>query len=261
VSAPLLLELPWSGRGLGGFTSTRQGGLSSAPFDSLNLGLNTLDSPARVLENRRAAMERAALDARRVVHLQQVHGSGLVEASAEDAGRGAQSWDQALPACDAVFTRVRGLPLAVGHADCLAVALGDPQAGLVGLAHAGWRGALAGLPKALALRLLAEGASPRGLQAVLSPCLGPASLELGEQEHQRFTQAFARHSDFCTALSKGHFYLDLWTCVRQQLLEAGLEAQRIQGQELDTALHPELFFSHRRDQGHTGRMLTVVVLN
>lgn len=258
MSKPLLLVLPWPGPGLAGFTSTRQGGASEAAFDSLNLGLNTQDSAETVVENRRRAMEQGSLDPGSVVYLQQAHGVGLLEAKARDAGRGALVWDQALPACDAVFTRQKGLPLAVGHADCLAVALGDPEAGLVGIAHAGWRGALASLPKMLAQRLLAEGASPLRLQAVLSPCLGPAHLELGEEEHRRFARAFGRHKDFCGALSKGHFLLDLWTCVRMQLLEAGMQAQRIQGQELDTADHPELFYSHRRDQGRTGRMMTVV---
>lgn len=260
MSGPLLLALPWDGERLGGFTSTRQGGVSAGSYDSLNLGLNTGDRPADVLENRRRALAQAGLDPERTVYLQQVHGDRLAEALPADAGRGSAAWEDALPACDAVFTRVRGLPLAVGHADCLAVALADPDAGLLGLAHAGWRGALAGLPAALARRMLLEGASAARLQAVLSPCLGPGHLELAEEQHRLFSQAFARPGAFCSALIQGHFYLDLWSCARQQLLEAGLDGARIQGQELDTAGHPELFYSHRRDAGKTGRMMTVVTL-
>lgn len=260
MHGPLRLSLPWEAAGLGGFTSTRPGGVSPGPYASLNLGLNTEDEPAAVLENRRLALQGAGLDPLQAVYLQQVHGARIAEAGPQEAGRGALSWEQALPACDAVFTRRRGLVLAVGHADCLAVVLADPEAGLLGLAHAGWRGALAGLPGLLAGRLLALGASAGRLRAALSPCLGPAHLELGEEQHRLFSAAFPRSRAFLSSLRAGHCYLDLWTCARVQLLEAGLAPEAIQGQELDTASHPELFFSHRRDQGRTGRMMTYAYL-
>jgi polyphenol oxidase len=260
VSGPLLLGLPWASPGLGGFTSTRQGGVSAGPFDSLNLGLNTRDSAEAVVSNRQRAFRGQGLDPERAVYLKQVHADRIVEVEPGDAGRGALDWGQGLPDCDAVFTRVRGLPLAVGHADCLAVALADAEAGLVGLAHAGWRGALAGLPGKLARRLLSEGAKAERLQAVLSPCLGPAHLQLGEEQDRLFSEAFERPRDFCSALTQGHFYLDLWACATIQLMDAGMEAVHIQAQELDTAENTELFYSHRRDKGETGRMLTVVLL-
>lgn len=260
MTGPLLLGLPWDSDVLGGFTSTRQGGVSGGAFDSLNLGLNTADSREAVLENRRLAFQSKGLDPASAVYLAQVHGDRIIEATGDAAGRGSTEWSQGLPDSDAVFTRVKGLPLAVGHADCLVVALADPQAGLVGLAHAGWRGALAGLPGSLARRLLAEGADRQRLRAVLSPCLGPVALQLGEEQHRLFAAAFQRPDAFSSKLVKGHFYLDLWACARGQLLDAGLDARRIQAQEIDTAGHPELFYSHRRDKGQTGRMLTVVVL-
>ena len=260
MSAPLVLRLPWPGAGLAGFTSTRQGGLSKGTFDSLNLGLNTADEAATVVENRSLALLSQGMDPGRAVYLQQVHGERIEEAGAGEAGRGGRDWIQGLELCDAVFTRVRGLPLAVGHADCLAVAMADPQAGLLGIAHAGWRGALAGLPGKLARRLVEEGADATRLRAVLSPCLGPSSLELGEEQHRLFAQTFEHHHEFCSSLTRGHFYLDLWNCARRQLVDAGMLSTHIQGQELDTALHPELFYSHRRDDGVTGRMMTVATL-
>lgn len=261
MSRPLLLTLPWAGPGLAGFTSTRVGGVSQGAYDSLNLGFNTQDDPAAVLANRQRAFEAAGLDLDHSVFLQQVHGDELVEAGHQHGGQGSRAWGEGLPACDAVFTRQRGLALAIGHADCLAVVLADPVAGLLGVAHAGWRGALAGLPAKLARRLLAEGAQPARLQAVLSPCLGPRHLELSEAEHRAFAGAYAKADAFCSPLKAGHFYLDLWSCARQQLTMAGVPPERIQGQELDSAELPELFFSHRRDQGKTGRMLTVASLS
>jgi len=260
VSRPLLLALPTAAPGLKGFCSTRQGGRSSGPYASLNLGSNTDDDPASVLANRRAALGAAGLAPERCVFLQQCHGDRLLEAGEADAGQGLEAWGGGLADCDSVFTRSRGLGLAIGQADCLAVVLADPEAGLLGLAHAGWRGALAGLPGQLARRMLQEGAQPGRLRAVLSPCLGPRHLELGETQFQAFSQAFPRHRDFSSALSQGKFFLDLWTCARFQLEQAGVQPAYIQGLELDTAELPELFFSHRRDHGVTGRMLTVAWL-
>ncbi|HTB33914.1 MAG TPA: polyphenol oxidase family protein [bacterium] len=260
MSAPLLLPLPSAAPGLRGFCSTRQGGGSTGPYASLNLGSNTDDAPASVLRNRRLALEAAGLAPERCVFLQQSHGPGLAEASDSQAGQGLEAWEDGLPDCDAVFTRSRGLGLAIGQADCLAVVIVDPVAGLLGLAHAGWRGALSGLPGHLAQRLLKEGAKPEDLRAVLSPCLGPRRLELGEAQLDAFKERYLRYREFSSALKQGKFFLDLWTCARMQLEQAGMQALHIQGLEMDTAELPELFFSHRRDLGVTGRMLTVAWL-
>ncbi len=202
MSGPLLLALPQAGR-LRGFTSTRQGGVSPAPYASLNLGLNTDDAAAAVIANREAALAAAGAPAGRTAYLCQVHGDAIVEAAEKDAGRGSRDWAQGLPACDAAFTRMPALPLAIGHADCLAVVLADPEAGLLGLAHAGWRGALAQLPGKLARRLLAEGARAERLQALLSPCLGPQNLELGEEQWRLFLAADAQAGHYCSRLQRG----------------------------------------------------------
>jgi YfiH family protein len=261
MSGPLLLPLPSAALGLRGFCSTRQGGSSQGPYQSLNLGSNTDDDAAAVMANRSLALETAGLAPERCVFLQQCHGQGLAEATEAHAGRGLRAWTDGLPDCDAVFTRTRGLGLAIGQADCLAVVICDPEAGLLGLAHAGWRGALVGLPGQLAQRLLDEGAEPGRLRAVLSPCLGPRKLELGEAQHTAFQERYLRFPDFSSALKQGKFLLDLWTCARMQLEQVGMHACHIQGLEMDTAELPQLFFSHRRDQGVTGRMLTVAWLD
>jgi YfiH family protein len=248
------------GPGVRGFTSTRQGGRSTGAYSSLNLGSNTGDDPAAVLANRRLVFESQGLDPVQGVYLQQVHGTEIREATRTDAGRGLERWDDGLPACDAVFTRQRGLALSIGHADCLAVVLADPAAGLLGLAHAGWRGALGALPGLLALRLIEEGASPARLKALLSPCLGPAYLELGEEQHQLFSQGFLGMGDFASPLAAGSFYLDLRACATVQLLGAGLQPAQILAQPLCSFAQASLFFSYRRDKGETGRMLTTAYL-
>ena len=261
MSAPVLLDFDGClGQGVRGFTSTRQGGRSVGDYSSLNLGTNTGDDPAAVLANRRAAFEAAGLDPAQGVFLQQVHGADIREAGIRDAGRGLARWDDGLPACDAVFTRQRGLGLSIGHADCLAVVLVDAEAGLLGLAHAGWRGALAQLPALLAQRLMDEGAQAPRLRALLSPCLSPSRLELGEDQHRLFSVAFRHSQAFSSPLAHGKFHLDLQACASTQLLEKGLHPAHILAQPLCSDSQPSLFFSHRRDQGKTGRMLTVAYL-
>lgn len=258
MSGPVLLPLDLAG--LGGFCSTRQGGVSAGPYASLNLGANTDDDPALVLANRRQALEVAGLEPRRAVFLQQVHGAVVRQATAADAGRGWQSWADGLPGCDAVYTLERGLGLAIGQADCLAVLLVDQDAACLGLAHAGWRGALHGIAPALLERMVAAGADVARLKVLLSPCLGPNSLELGEAQHSAFRSRYSDLGHYSTALVQGRFHLDLQACVRRQLERAGVPAGGIRALELDTATQPELFFSHRRDQGLTGRMLTLAWL-
>jgi len=261
MTSPLLLKLPWGSSSVGGFTSTRQGGCSKGAYNSLNLGLNTADDAPRVVENRRLAAHQGGIDPSRIVYACQIHSDRIVEVQTKHAGLGSLSWDQGIADCDALWTRTPGLGLAMGHADCLVVALADVQAGILGIAHAGWRGALAALPAKLVSRMISEGAQAERLQAFLSPCLGPDSLELASEQYDLFTRAFEHSEDFCSALKKGHFLLNLWGCVKRQLLDAGLDATHVQGQEIDTGAHSELFYSHRRDNGKTGRMMTVVSLN
>ena len=248
------------GPGVTGFTSTRRGGISQGRYDSLNLGTNTGDDPQPILANRRAAFEAGGLDASKGIFLQQVHGQIIREAFVQDAGQGLARWDGGLADCDAVFTRQKGLGLSIGHADCLAVVLADVEAGLLGLAHAGWRGALAALPGHLATRLIAEGAQAGRLRALLSPWLSPARLELGEEQHRLFSQAFPKIHGFASPLSQGKFHLDLREAATEQLLGAGVQASHIVAQPLCSYSQAELFYSYRRDQGDTGRHLTVAAL-
>jgi YfiH family protein len=225
------------------FTTTREAG---------NLGLHVGDDPARVLENRRAVA--GLFSPCQAVCLQQVHGSEIVRAG---SGAGWEDYGAALPGADGVVTDRPGLALVIGHADCLGMVLVDPGRRTVGMAHAGWRGALAGIAGRLVARMADEfGSRPADLWAGLSPCLGPCCLELSGVQHEAFSAAFRDASGFCGPLKDGHFMLDLWACGKAQLMQAGVAQSRIEVQALCTGHHPDSFFSHRRDQGKTGRMMT-----
>src|SRR5262245_7548820 len=119
-------------------TSTRQGGVSNPPYDSLNLGSNTEDQPESISANRRRFAASLNLAPESLVFMRQVHGSVLREAGSADAGKGLDDWALGLEDCDGLLTREQGLGLCVGHADCLAILMADPATGMIGAAHSGW---------------------------------------------------------------------------------------------------------------------------
>jgi len=220
--------------------STRQGGISLPPYDTLNLGRSTADRLEAVAENRRRLLQALGFEPGRLVTLEQVHGTGVVEA----AEPGLQ------PECDAVITRARGLALAVTGADCLPILFvaGD----VVAAAHAGWRGIVAGVAEAtLRAAVSAAGISPAGARAHLGPCIRACCYEVGADVAAQFPpQALStrQHS----------VHLDLPAAVRMRLVAAGMSRETIEDTGACTACDPSRYFSHRRDHGSTGRHWGVV---
>ena len=212
--------------------STRRGGVSEGPFESLNLGLWTDDEPDRVMENRDRLRRHA--EAEHIALGRQVHGVDLQEWTAHP-GPGDP------PEVDGHLTRERGLGLLVQVADCLPVALVAPDQ--VAMLHCGWRG-LAGGIIARALERFDEPPV-----AAIGPGIGKCCYEVGEEVAAEFP-AFGR-----TGGRSGKSHLDLRAIAREQLGEA----VGVHEVDLCTSCHPELFFSHRRDGGVTGRQAGVVV--
>lgn len=212
------------GRARAAFT-TRLGGVSEAPFDSLNLGVLTDDEPESVGENRRRLAAVLDRDPAEVVFARQVHGAELV------THRGPQGDP---PEADGHVVTETGLAPLVFVADCLPVALSGP--GGVAMLHCGWRGLAAGIA--------ARGAEAVGAtDAAIGPGIGPCCFEVGFE----VLEAFAGLGG---GVAAGRM-LDLPEVARRLLREAGVE--RIESAGLCTSCNPGLFFSHRRDAGRTGR--------
>ncbi len=207
--------------------STRQGGVSDGRYASLNLGLLTADEPANVEENRRLLCSEVAADPERLALNRQVHGTTVRRAHAGDRGEHA----------DGLWTDEPGLPLLAMTADCLPVALarlaGARSAGLA-ILHVGWRG--------LADGVIANGVGAVGgsLAAAIGPGIGPCCYEVGPEVAESFA------ADLLTGRN-----LDLWTAAERALRAAGVE--EVERTDLCTSCNPDLFFSHRRDDGDTGR--------
>jgi YfiH family protein len=209
--------------------STRRGGVSEPPFDTLNLGRLTEDDPDRVVENRRRLCAEVGTDPDRLRFGRQVHGAVVRRAAA--AGRPG----------DGLWTDTPGEPLLVFTADCLPVALVRTNGGAPAIAalHVGWRGLLAGIVEAAA-----SGLGGQRLAAVIGPGIGPCCYEVGADVAEPFRERFGKR-----VVRDGR--LDLWTSAEQALDAAGVAD--IDRTDLCTACNPELFFSHRRDAGRTGR--------
>ena len=211
-----------------GFT-TREGGVSEGPYASLNLGAATQDEPDRVFENRRRAVARVDGDATTGAMAFLVHGAEVVKPEPVGIDRPVER-----PRCDGLWTDERDHALMLLTADCLPIALA--RRGAVCVLHAGWRGLLAGIGGAGIDALGGD------VHAMIGPGIGPCCYEVGDEVATPFRERFG---DEVVHGRK----LDLWTAAERAL--AG--AASIERTDLCTACHPELFFSHRRDRGVTGR--------
>jgi len=229
-----------------GFT-TRHGGVSPAPYDSLNLGLSTADSPACVLENRRRVL--AAFGNPTLAELSQVHGSTvhLVEGPGEWEG-------------DGLVSATPGLLLRVSIADCFPILLHDPVKQVVGALHAGWRGVVSGiLPKALDLMKSHFGSPPEEIRIAVGPGISGPHFQVGPEVAQQFAQAglpFYRPDPG----QPDKFLLDLEQAIRAQAQAGGVALENYWSLGRCSYADP-VFFSHRRDKGQTGRMWALVMLS
>jgi polyphenol oxidase len=236
IQSPLLAGFPH------GFT-TRQGGGSEPPFDSLNLGGSVGDDPVRVAGNWRRVVRETGLAFARV---RQVHGARAVCLDSATA--------PALEA-DAVLSRTLGLAACISVADCVPVLLADPASGAVAAVHAGWRGTIARAAAEAVRALAAEvGAAPERLLAAVGPAIGPCCYEVSPDLAARFAAEIGPG----VVRRSGAPTLDLWESNAAVLRGAGVAAERIETVRRCTSCERDLFFSHRRDAGRTGRQVAFI---
>jgi hypothetical protein len=237
---------------VGGLMSTRRGGVSTAPFDSLNLrppGLrgDAVDEPAAVLENQRRFT--AALQGARPVFLDQVHGTAVARLTRADL-----FGNRALQQADASVTTEPGVACTVLVADCLPVLFAAPGGAAVGAAHAGWRGLAAGVLEATVAAVCEAAACPASaLSAWMGACIGPTRFEVGDEVREAFGPALSAH--FKPTGAPGKWWADLPGLARARLQAAGL--RRMAGGHWCTHTDASRFFSFRRERV-TGRLAAAV---
>ena len=233
----------------------RRGGVSAGAFKSLNCALASGDDPDRVTENRRRACLALGLAVPRLAIVRPVHSARAIRASnVFPVGEA--------PEADAIVTSVPGLALGILTADCAPVLLCDPHAGVIGAAHAGWRGAVSGVLEAAVEAMAELGADPARTVAAIGPCLSQASFEVGPDLVEAVMDAspWADHLFVEGREDRKHF--DLKAYLMARLMRLGLS--HLDALSDDTLTEPGLYFSHRgsisRREPKTGRNLSAITL-
>lgn len=248
---------------LDAFVSTRRGGVSSPPYDSLNLGLRVGDEDEAVVENRRRLFAAFGLELERSVWCRQIHADGVAVVDAGDAGRGSTEEESIVQDADALVTDTPALPLCVTLADCVPVVIHDPDRGVVGLAHAGWGGTVARIcsrtVEAMSERF---GSDPAAIVAAIGPSIGPDGYEVGADVLERARDAYGeRAEEILAPLEGGKALFDLWTANRIDLEGAGVSPDRIEVSGIAGERQLGDFYSHRHEGAATGRFIAAVSLS
>jgi polyphenol oxidase len=233
---------------------TRQGGVSAGAYASLNCSFSSGDDRDAVMENRERAVR--AVGGEKLVGLMQVHGADVVEVT--------EPWQPgAGPSADAMVTTRTGVALGVVTADCAPILLSDAQAGVVGAAHAGWRGAVAGVIEATVAAMTRLGAQPDRITAGIGPCIQQASYEVGSDLRDAVLhQAASNATFFAPGRMPDRWQFNLPGYCASRLASAGIDT--INTVMADTAADETRFFSHRRRTlrggGPIGHQISIIVL-
>ena len=246
LTSPLLNDLP----GIGHRFLGRRGGVSAAPYDSLNASLYCGDEAQSVLENRRRISRFAADRPLAVPH--QVHGRAVWQV------REAPTSPESVPEADVLITTEPTLALGVLTADCVPVLFAAPGAGVIAAAHAGWRGALAGVTDAALDALIEAGADPTSIRAALGPAIQQPSYPVSPELEQQFLAQTPFDCRPCFTHVNGAVHFDLPHYVELRLRQRGLT--RIDRLMQDTSTQTKTFFSHRAEGPATGRQLSMIWL-
>lgn len=230
----------------------RRGGVSTGVHAGLNVGLGSQDDPAIIVENRRRATE-AVLPGARLATVHQVHSADGVAVIEPFAGR-------LRPHADALVTDRPGLAIGILTADCAPALFADAQAGVVGAAHAGWKGALGGVTDSTIALMETLGAKRERIAAAVGPCIARASYEVDDGFFRRFAEADPANERFFADGKPGHHQFDLEAYVAHRLAAAGIRTVEMLGE--DTYAQPDRFFSYRRathaGESDYGRQISII---
>ncbi len=233
---------------------TRQGGVSPAPWESLNVGGTVGDEAARVRENRVRSFAALRLALETLFDVWQVHSADAA------VGNAPRRPGEDLQKADIILTDRPEVTLYMRFADCVPILLHDRRRGVVALAHAGWLGTVRGAAAAAVRAMVRQyGSEPADILAAIGPSIGPDHYEVDPEVVAQIRQCFGPGAAQLIDLRDGRTYLDLWAANRMQLQAEGVD--RIEVSSLCTACHLEDWFSHRGEHGRTGRFGALMALS
>ena len=244
-----------------GFTG-RQGGCSHAPYSSLNLAYHVDDDEADVLQNRNLLAKVIGFEPATWTCGEQVHGTQIAVVKASDAGRGYSNRQSAFQNTDGLVTNVPNILLTSFYADCVPLYFFDKVKGVIGLAHAGWKGTVGQIAKAMVTTMKETyGCAPSDIHAAIGPSIGDCCYEVDEYVMSRVRETLADLGGdidinvvASSSSNEGKSMLNLKELNRMIMIKAGILSEFIECTTWCTSCHPDQFFSYRKEEGTTGRM-------
>lgn len=233
--------------------TTRQGGISKLPFKSLNMGLHVSDRQQDVIYNRTRLAESLGMTMEQWVSGEQVHGTRVEVIDDTQKGKGAFSYKDSLLGVDGLITNQKGLLCTAFFADCVPLFFFDQDTGYIGIAHAGWKGTVNGIGEKMVKKFEQVGSTIKTLRVAIGPCISQEAYEVDERVIKNLTEEQIINSTI--KVTDSHSLLDLKELNIEILLQSGVLRHNIEVTNYCTYREKELFFSHRRDHGKTGRML------
>lgn len=243
--------------------SSRLGGVSKAEMASLNCALHVNDDVNDVIINRRKLIERVGFPLKAWTCAEQVHSNKIAVVELKDRGRGRNSREEAFPATDGMITNCRGVVLTVFFADCVPLYFWDPVAKAVGLVHAGWKGSVLEIARA-AIEAMGDqfGSQPNMIQAAIGPSIGSCCYEVDDvvMDKVRAVLPDSLQNLSIEVTGEGKYKLNLKELNRQFMIKAGILPTNIEISRLCTSCNTHLFYSHRKEEGRTGRMTAWIAI-
>ncbi|WP_379131578.1 peptidoglycan editing factor PgeF [Paenibacillus sp. sgz500958] len=263
---PLFVLEPWYSQGTqitAGFTS-RQGGIGTKPYESLNCAFHVGDDPQDVLTNRHIVTDYLGFELEDWTCGEQTHGVNIAEVTSADRGRGSQDRTSAFADTDGLLTNVPGVLLTSFYADCVPLYFYDPVRSVVGLAHAGWKGTVGQIAEAMVKKMgQIYGSLPQDILAAIGPSIGACCYEVNDhvmdyvhplEDSLRREGAGSESLYTPSDNSPGKSMLNLKELNRRIMIKAGILPTHIECTTWCTSCNTDLFFSHRKENGSTGRM-------
>ncbi|WP_249869861.1 peptidoglycan editing factor PgeF [Oceanobacillus saliphilus] len=240
-----------------GFT-TRNGGVSNVPYNTFNFGLHVPDSKQDIIKNRKILSDKLNFPLEKWVSGQQVHQTFVKEISAVDQGKGSTDYETSIEGTDGFITDSKGILCTAFFADCVPLFFFDPVTEYIGIAHAGWKGTVGRIAEKMVDAFKERGTDPKDLRVAIGPSIGKENYEV---DHHVIGSIEVKERDKTVSpLENNRYLLDLKQLNVEILLQSGVIRHNIEVTNYCTYRDENLFFSHRRDQGKTGRMLGFIGL-
>jgi YfiH family protein len=242
------------------FFSRRDAGLSSGPFEGLNVGLHVGDDYATVIRNRLLLFGSLDIRMSETTFCRQVHEPAVTVVDEALVGRGAWSHEAAVDATDAMVTTLPNVCLVVLLADCVPVIALDPTSGTIGVAHAGWRGTIAGVTSAMIGTMgSAGGADPSEILVAIGPAISSKAYEVGPEVVAATHERFGERACELIQEAEGRTYFDLWRANEVELHSAGIQTPHIDTMRIETEVLGNSLYSERTGGRPTGRFCAGVI--